>query len=96
MDDVKCVNSTVGIRPVARAASGLKLGVQGASLNISVAKSGTMKVQVFDMMGNVVKTVSESVTSGMHQVSLETLTRGNYVVRVMSGSDSKTARFSIR
>ena len=96
VDDVKCVNSTVGIRPVARAASGLKLGVQGASLNISVAKSGTMKVQVFDMMGNVVKTVSESVTSGMHQVSLETLTRGNYVVRVMSGSDSKTARFSIR
>ena len=96
VDDVKCVNSTVGIKAVARAASGLKLGVQGASLNISVAKSGTMKVQVFDMMGNVVKTVSESVTSGMHQVSLETLTRGNYVVRVMSGSDSKTARFSIR
>ena len=96
VDDVKCVKSVVGIKAVARAASGLKLGVQGASLNISVAKAGTMKVQVFDMMGNVVKTVSESVTSGMHQVSLETLTRGNYVVRVMAGSESKTARFSIR
>jgi endoglucanase len=55
-----------------------------------------MKVQVFDMMGNVVKTVSESVTSGMHQVSLEGMTRGNYVVRVMMGRDSKTARISLR
>ena len=48
------------------------------------------------MMGNLVKSVSESMTSGTHQVSLETLTRGNYVVRVMTGSASKTARISIR
>ena len=96
VDDLKCVDQVVGIPVAARAASGLKLGVQGASLNISVAKSGNVKVQVFDMMGNLVKSVSESMTSGTHQVSLETLTRGNYVVRVMTGSASKTARISIR
>ena len=96
VDDLKCVDQVVSIPFAARSASGLKLSVQGSSLNISVAKSGTMKVQVFDMMGNVVKTVSESVTSGMHQVSLEGMTRGNYVVRVMMGRDSKTARISLR
>ena len=96
MDDLKCVDQVVSIPFAARSASGLKLSVQGSALNILAAKSGTMKVQVFDMMGNVVKTVSESVTSGMHQVSLEGMTRGNYVVRVMMGRDSKTARISLR
>lgn len=96
VDDLKCVDAKVGIKAVARAASSIKLSVQGSALNVLAAKSGTMKVQVFDMMGNVVKTVSESVTSGMHQVSLEGMTRGNYVVRVMMGRDSKTARISLR
>ena len=96
VDDLKCVDQVVSIPFAARSASGLKLSVQGSALNILAAKSGTMKVQVFDMMGNVVKTVSESVTSGMHQVSLEGMTRGNYVVRVMMGRDSKTARISLR
>jgi len=96
VDDLKCVDQVVSIPFAARSASGLKLSVQGSALNILAAKSGTMKVQVFDMMGNVVKTVSESVTSGMHQVSLEGMTRGNYVVRVMMGSSAKTARISIR
>ena len=96
VDDLKCVDQVVSIPFAARAASGLKLGVQGSSLNISVAKSGNVKVQVFDLMGNLVKSVSESMTSGTHQVSLESLTRGNYVVRVMMGSSAKTARISIR
>ena len=96
VDDVKCVTSTVGIKPVARAASGIKLSVQGAYLNIITPKSGNVKVQVFDLMGNLVKGVSESMTAGAHQVSLESLSRGNYVVRVMMGSASTTARISIR
>jgi endoglucanase len=96
IDDLKCLEGFVGIKAVARAASSIKLSVQGSALNVLAAKSGTMKVQVFDMMGNVVKSVSESVTSGMHQVSLEGMTRGNYVVRVMMGRDSKTARISLR
>ena len=96
VDDLKCVDQVVSIPFAARAASGLTLGVQGSSLNISVAKSGNVKVQVFDLMGNLVKSVSESMTSGTHQVSLESLTRGNYVVRVMMGSSAKTARISIR
>ena len=96
VDDLKCVNATVGIKPVARAASGIKLGMQGAFLSIMTPKSGNVKVQVFDMMGNLVKGVSESMTAGAHQVSLESLSRGNYVVRVMMGSASTTARISIR
>lgn len=96
VDDLKCVNaSAVGIK-AARAASGLKLALQGGMLYVNTEKSGAVRIQVFDMMGNVVKSVSENMTAGMHQVSLENMSNGNYVVRVMMNGAAKTARISIK
>lgn len=96
VDDLKCVNQTVGIKNIARAASGLKLALQGGMLYVNTEKSGAARIQVFDMMGNVVKSVSENMTAGMHQVSLENMANGNYVVRVMMNGAAQTARISIK
>lgn len=96
VDDLKCVNKPAAIKAARVAQSGIKLGVQGAKLNIALNKAGLVKVQIFDLMGHVVESHSENMTAGMHQVSLENLTKGNYVVRVMNGSDAKTARISLK
>jgi endoglucanase len=97
VDDLKCVNSSaVGIKQIARAATGLKLSAQGSSLNIMTAKSGLVKVQVFDMTGHSVKSISEQMTAGAHAVSLENLTAGSYIVRVQAGSAVKSARITLK
>lgn len=96
VDDLKCVNATVGIKQIARAASGLKLAAQGGNLNIMTAKSGLVKVQVFDMTGHSVKSVSENMQAGAHTVSLENLTAGSYIVRVQAGSAVKSARITLK
>ena len=97
VDDLKCVNATVGIKSIARAsAQGLKLAAQGSSLNISVAKAGYVKVQVFDLTGHAVKSVSENMQAGAHTVSLENLTAGSYIVRVQAGSAVKAARITLK
>ncbi|SHL28845.1 cellulase family glycosylhydrolase [Fibrobacter sp. UWEL] len=99
VDDLTCMvydpNNT-SIKPVRVAQSGIKLAAVGANLNISVARSGMVKVSVFDMMGNMVMSSRKNMTAGNHQVSLESLTRGNYVVRVQNGSDMKAARIAIK
>jgi endoglucanase len=96
VDDLKCVNATVGIKQIARAASGLKLAAQGGNLNIMTAKSGLVKVQVFDMTGHSVKSVSENMQAGAHTVSLENLTAGSYIVRIQAGSAVKSARITLK
>lgn len=96
VDDLKCLGDGVwAIKPVV-AKSGLKFSVNGLELNVNVSKSGMTRVQVFDMMGNLVKSVNENMTAGVHGVSLEGVSRGNYLVRVKSGNDVKSARISIR
>jgi endoglucanase len=70
--------------------------VDGLFLNVTVAKAGFTRVQVFDMVGNVVSNMSDNMTAGTHQVSLEKLSRGNYVVRVQTGRDMKTTRIAVR
>ena len=96
VDDLKCVNATVGIKTIARAATGLKLSAQGGNLNIMTSKSGLVKVQVFDLTGHSVKSVSENMQSGSHTVSLENLTAGSYIVRVQAGSAVKSARITLK
>ena len=98
VDDLKCVtaSATVGIKQIARAATGLKLSAQGSSLNIMTAKSGLVKVQVFDLTGHSVKSFSEQMTAGTHAVSLENLTAGSYIVRVQAGSAVKSARITLK
>ena len=92
VDDFKCVDASVGVR-MAKAASPLKLSVNGSTLNVTTAAAA--RIQVFDMQGNMVMNRLESA-AGNHQVSLEGMNRGNYVVRVKSAGIAKTARISIR
>lgn len=98
VDDLSCmVYDPTGImRPAAVAKSGIKIFATGTNLNVSVARSGLVKVSVFDMMGHVVLSTTENMTAGTHQVSLDNLSRGNYMVRVMSGSDVKTSRIAVK
>ena len=96
VDDLKCVKSSVGIKTIARAATGLKFSAQGSNLNIMTAKSGLVKVQVFDLTGHSVKSVSENMQAGAHTVSLENLTAGSYIVRVQAGSAVKSARITLK
>ncbi|MCF0216887.1 MAG: CIA30 family protein [Fibrobacteraceae bacterium] len=96
VDDLKCVSGTIGVKTIASAPSSIGLSIQGKALNVSISKSSSVKVQIFDMMGHVVKNVNENMTAGNHLVSLENMKQGSYVVRVMSNNSSKTARFTIK
>ena len=93
VDDLKCVNSSVGIRMARKAASPLKLSVNGSTLNVTTAAAA--RIQVFDMQGNMVMNHLES-TAGNHQVSLEGMNRGNYVVRVKTVKAAQTARITLK
>ena len=93
VDDLKCVSSSVGVRMARKSAGQLKLSVNGSTLNVTTAAAA--RIQVFDMMGNMVMNHLES-TAGNHQVSLEGMNRGNYVVRVKTVKAAQTARISIK
>ena len=97
VDDLKCVDQVIGIKSYARnAAAGIKLAAQGSTLNVFVAKAGDVKVQVFDLTGHSVKSVSENMSAGAHTVSLENLTAGSYIVRVQAGNAVKSARVTLK
>jgi endoglucanase len=94
VDDFKCVNAnSVGVHMARKSAGQLKLSVNGSTLNVTTAAAA--RIQVFDMQGNMVMNHLESA-AGNHQVSLESLNRGNYVVRVKTVMAAQTARISIR
>ncbi len=97
VDDLRCgVLSTDAVRVATRKASGISLSAQGTSLNVNISKSGLVKVQVFDLTGHAVKSVSENMQAGAHTVSLENLTAGSYIVRVQAGSAVKSARITLK
>lgn len=97
VDDLKCIEDAgLSIKVAARTASSIKISAQGSSLNITVAKAGMARVQIFDMMGHVVLNSAENMTAGTHQVSLDNLSRGNYMVRVISGSEVKASRIAVK
>lgn len=93
VDDLKCVSTSTGIRNARVAMNSVKFSVQGSVLNVATASAA--RIQVFDMMGNLVANKIESA-AGNHVVSLESLNKGNYVVRVKALGAVKTARISIR
>ena len=64
-------------------------------LTVNMPKQALVRVHVFDMLGNRVKTFQE-VFAGSREVSLQGLPQGSYMVRVMSGSAVKTSRIIIR
>ncbi len=54
-----------------------------------------VRVQVFDLTGHLVESLVEPVM-GSRDFSLAHLNRGNYLVRVESGSQSRTLKISVK
>lgn len=96
VDDLKCVQEVVGIKSARVASNSIKLGVQGNALSVNLDKAGAVRVQIFDMMGHVVENIGASMNAGSNTVSLEKMSKGSYVVRVIRGSEVKAARVTIR
>ena len=93
VDDLKCVGGKTGIRMAQKPMELLKLNVNGSMLNVTTTAAA--RIQVFDMMGNLVMNRVEN-SAGNHQVSLEGMNRGNYVVRVKTAGAAQTARISLK
>lgn len=96
VDDVQCVTISDAIKGVRVSANSIKLGVQGNMLSVNLDKSSNVRVQIFDMMGHVVENISAAMSAGSNTVSLEKMSKGSYVVRVVRGSEVKAARVTIR
>ena len=76
--------------------AGLNAALMGNTLQVTVAKAGVVKVQVFDMTGHAIESYSESVAAGSFAHTFGTMSKGFYVVRVQQGSLVKTVRMQVR
>lgn len=74
---------------------GFSLGFANNELMVVLPKSSMVRVQVFDMMGHMVKSFSESVGTST-SFSLAHLERGSYVVRVEGEHFARTARIAVK
>ena len=99
VDNVKCV----GTLPTAKnaisavaARANFKAALQGNTLHVTVAKAGLVKVQVIDMMGNIIENHSENMASGSFTHSFKAMPSGQYVVRVQQGSASQLLKMQVR
>ena len=64
-------------------------------LTVVSPNSAMVRVQVFDLMGHVVETFTESATS-VKNFSLAYLTKGNYVVRIESAHAVRLAKITVK
>jgi len=101
IDNVKCVG-TLPTAPkndaihASVAPARFKVALQGKTLQMTVAKSGLVKVQVLDMMGHVVESHSENMAAGSFVHTFNAVRSGSYVVRVQQGSAVKTLKMQVR
>ena len=97
IDNVKCVGTlpSVGIA-AAKAAKAFNASLQGNALHMTVAKAGTVNVQVFDMMGHAVESHSEKMAAGSFVHTFGAMPSGSYVVRVQQGSAVKTMKMQVK
>ena len=82
--------------PTVASVAGFNATLQGKTLQVSVAKPGLVNVQVFDMMGHVVDSHSESISAGSFAHTFSAMPQGHYVVRVQQGAAVKTLKMQVR
>jgi hypothetical protein len=70
--------------------------IHGNTIQVTVAKAGMVKVQVFDMMGHTIESHSESMAAGSFAHTFGSMGKGAYIVRVQQGSMAKTIRMQVR
>ena len=71
---------------------GLSVVLQGNTLQVGTAKAGLLKIQVFDMVGHVIESVSENVPAGNFAYTFGKMGKGAYIVRVQQGAIVRTIR----
>ena len=71
---------------------GLSVVLQGNTLQVGTAKAGLLKIQVFDMVGHVIESVSENVPAGNFAYTFGKVGKGAYIVRVQQGAMVRTVR----
>ena len=91
--DSSSSESSVSIVTVA--VNGVKFGYANNELTVVQPVSAMVRVQVFDLTGHLVESFEESV-AGSKSFSLAHLNRGNYLVRVESDSQVRTARIAVK
>ena len=77
------------------AMNSVKFGYANNALTVAVPTSSMVHVQVFDLMGHLVETFAESV-NGSKSISLAHLNKGNYLVRIESNSQMRTAKIAVK
>ncbi|MBR5414089.1 MAG: T9SS type A sorting domain-containing protein [Fibrobacter sp.] len=100
IDNVKCVGTLPSANKnsinVSAAPASFKAALQGNTLQMTVAKAGLVKIQVFDMMGHVVESHSENMAAGSFVHTFGSMPNGQYVVRVQQGSMMKLLKMQVR
>jgi hypothetical protein len=73
----------------------VKVGYANNMLTVTLPTSSMVRVQVFDLTGHLVESLEEPVM-GSRSFSFAHLNRGNYLVRVESNSQMRTAKVSVK
>ncbi len=96
-DNVAITDFVIGTTQVIAQANKInRLGTMFSNnvLQVRSATQAPVKVQVFDIMGNSMKSVR--LASGTGSVSMESMPRGQYVVKIMGKGSAKTLKVSVR
>jgi hypothetical protein len=88
-------SSSEGTTYVFAAANSFKFGFADNKLTVTQPKSSAVRVQVFDMMGNVIATYSDRV-AGSSTFDLSQLPQGSYLVRIANNSIVRSARIVVK
>ena len=94
-EEVESSSSEKTTKIVTVAMNGVKFGYANNALTVALPTSSMVRVQVFDLMGHLVETFAESV-NGAKSINLAHLNRGNYLVRIESDSQMRTAKIAVK
>jgi hypothetical protein len=88
-------SSSEGTTSVFAAANAFKFGFTDNKLTVALSKSSAVRVQVFDMMGNLIVTYRDHV-AGSGTFDLGQLPQGSYLVRIASSGAVRSARIVVK
>lgn len=77
------------------AMNGAKFGYANNMLTVALPTSSMVRMQVFDLTGHLVESLVEPVTDSRN-FSLAHLNRGNYLVRIESGSHTHAVKIAVK
>ena len=84
------------IRPAVATENALRAQISGNTLSFTTERAGTVKLEVYDAIGNRVLSQSGRYSTGTHSVQLKGLSNGSYVAIVRQGSQATKLRWNKR